>query len=229
MLDGSALQHGGAELRLGRTVRTALPIDRASNRSANLVGTSMSLPRNALIYGENDPADHLYKVVRGAVRTCKVLIDGRRQVDAFYFSGDTFGLETGYRHGFSAEAVADVKMLAMKRKDLACPAEWGREGADDLWALMAQELKRAQDHALLLCKNAQERVAGFLLDMAERAHSGPEVDLPMSRQDIADYLGLTIETVSRVLTQFENRSAIALTTSRRIALRSPTALKRMSV
>ena len=187
----------------------------------------MSLPRNALIYGENDPSDHLYKIVRGTVRTCKMLIDGRRQIGAFYFPGDTFGVEAGYRHGFSAEAVGDVKVLAIKRKDVACPAEWGRETSGDLWTLLAQELKRAQDHALLLCMNAQERVAGFLLDMAERGHAGPEVDLPMSRQDIADYLGLTIETVSRVLTQFESRSAIALTTSRRIALRSPAALKRM--
>ena len=81
---------------------------------------------------------------------------------------------------------------------------------------------------LLLIKTAQERVAGFLLEMAERAAAGNEVDLPMSRQDIADYLGLTIETVSRTLTLLENAAAIELPTSRRIVLRDRAALRRLN-
>ena len=81
---------------------------------------------------------------------------------------------------------------------------------------------------MLLVKTAQERVVGFLLEMAERIPSGNHVELPMSRQDIADYLGLTIETVSRTLTQLENASAIELPTSRRIVLRNRTALGRLN-
>ena len=94
--------------------------------------------------------------------------------------------------------------------------------------MTAGELQRVQDHILLLIKTAQERVAGFLLEMASRGTSGNEIDLPMSRQDIADYLGLTIETVSRTLTQLENSAAISVPTSRRIVLRNRAALNRLN-
>ncbi|MEI9806270.1 MAG: helix-turn-helix domain-containing protein [Pseudolabrys sp.] len=100
--------------------------------------------------------------------------------------------------------------------------------ARQLWAMTANELKRVQDHIMLLVKTAQERVAGFLLEMARRSPTGNEIELPMSRQDIADYLGLTIETVSRTLTQLENSAAIAVPTSRRIVLRNRAALTRMN-
>jgi CRP/FNR family transcriptional regulator, nitrogen fixation regulation protein len=106
-------------------------------------------------------------------------------------------------------------------------AAWDDDMAYDLWTLMARELQLAQDHVGLLIKTASERVASFLLEMAERVPSRDEVELPMSRQDIADYLGLTIETVSRMLTQFENASVIALPCSKRIVLRNHAALKRL--
>jgi len=96
--------------------------------------------------------------------------------------------------------------------------------AQHLLEVTAAELRRAQSHMLLLIKSAQERVAGFLLEMANRAKTRSEVDLPMSRQDIADYLGLTIETVSRTLTQLENACAITLPSSRHIVLRDRAAL-----
>jgi CRP-like cAMP-binding protein len=85
-----------------------------------------------------------------------------------------------------------------------------------------------QDHILLLIMTAQERVVGFLLEMADRVSGGNAVELPMSRQDIADYLGLTIETVSRTLTHLENAAAIELPTSRRVVLRNRTALNRLN-
>ena len=97
-----------------------------------------------------------------------------------------------------------------------------------MWALTARELQRVQDHVMLLIKNARERVVGFLLEMADRAAGGGAVELPMSRQDIADYLGLTIETVSRTLTQLEKTAAIELPTSRRIVLRNRPALSRLN-
>jgi CRP/FNR family nitrogen fixation transcriptional regulator len=92
---------------------------------------------------------------------------------------------------------------------------------------MRHELRLAQNHLFLLIKTAPERVASFLLEMAERIQCNKEVELPMSRRDIADYLGLTIETVSRTLTQLEKQSAIALLTSRRIILRKRIALRRL--
>src|SRR5262249_43324186 len=98
----------------------------------------------------------------------------------------------------------------------------------ELWALTSRELQRVQDHILLLIKTAQERVAAFLLEMARRLPAGNAVELPMSRQDIADYLGLTIETVSRTFTQLENAATIEVPTSRRIVLRNRPALNRLN-
>ena len=130
-------------------------------------------------------------------------------------------------HAFSAEAVIDTKVLVINRRAVVSLRRWTRRWLARLWALMASELRRAQDHGLLLIKTAPERVASFLLEMAERIQSSEEVELPMSRQDIADYLGLTIETVSRMLTQLENASAIALPTSKRIVLRNRAVLRRL--
>jgi CRP/FNR family nitrogen fixation transcriptional regulator len=183
-----------------------------------LTGASLSFLRNAEIYGESEPADYFYKIISGAVRSYRVLIDGRRQIAAFYMPGDFFGLETGDEHTFSAEAVVDARILLIKRKTVMSLAERDTEVARQLWRLADLELQRTQNHVLLLVKTAPERVASFLLEMAERIRAGNEVELPMSRQDVADYLGLTIETVSRMLTRFETASAIALPSTKRIVL-----------
>ncbi|MGC2826619.1 MAG: helix-turn-helix domain-containing protein [Pseudolabrys sp.] len=188
----------------------------------------MPFARDAEIYGESEPADYLYKVVSGAIRTYKVLISGRRQIGSFYLPGDIFGLEVGGEHTSSAEAVADSKVLVIRRSAVAALAGRNKEVARQLWTMTAAELQRAQDHMMPLIKTAQERVAGFLLEIAARSPGANEVDLPMTRQDIADYLGLTIETVSRMMTQLENSGAIAVPTSRRIVLRKRGALSRMN-
>jgi CRP/FNR family transcriptional regulator, nitrogen fixation regulation protein len=193
-----------------------------------LMGAPMSFARNAEIYGEGEPADYLYKVISGTVRTYKVLSDGRRQIGAFHMPGDVFGLETSDEHTFSAEAICDSKVLVIKRSTLVALAGRDTEVARQLWALTGRELSRLQDHILLLIKTAQERVVGFLLEMAERASNNGALELPMSRQDIADYLGLTIETVSRTLTTLENAAAIELPSSRRIVLRNRSALNRLN-
>jgi CRP-like cAMP-binding protein len=153
------------------------------------------------------------------VRTCRILLDGRRQIAAFYLPGDVFGLETAGRHIFSAEAVTGANLLVVRRNHLL---------SSQLWSLMITELEHAQDHLVLLVKTAPERVASFLLEMADRIRSSDAVELAMSRQDIADYLGLTVETVSRTLTQLESRSAIALPTSKRIVLRDRAALNQLA-
>jgi CRP/FNR family transcriptional regulator, nitrogen fixation regulation protein len=200
----------------------------AGEGNIEFMGAPMSFVRNAEIYGEGEPADYLYKVISGTVRTYKVLSDGRRQIGAFYMPGDVFGLETSDEHTFSAEAISDSKVLVIKRSTLVALAGRDNEVARQLWALTGLELSRVQDHILLLIKTAQERVAGFLLEMADRACSGNSLELPMSRQDIADYLGLTIETVSRTLTTLENAATIELPSSRRIVLRNRSALCRLN-
>jgi CRP-like cAMP-binding protein len=196
--------------------------------SIAMMGALMPFARDAEIYGESEPADCLYKVVSGAVRTYKVLNDGRRQISSFYLPGEIFGLEVGGEHTFSAEAVADSKILVIRRSAVVALAGRDKEVARQLWRMTATELQRAHDHIMLLIKTAQERVVGFLLEMAARTPGASEVDLPMSRQDIADYLGLTIETVSRMVTQLERSGTIALATSRRVVLRKRGALSRMN-
>ena len=214
-----------------QTVRNARPTPPPATYQLNgpieMMGAPMSFGRNGEIYGEGEPADFVYKVISGCVRTYKVLADGRRQIGAFYLPGDVFGLEVGEEHGFSAEAIAATKVLVVKRSALMNLASRDSNVARELWTLTGRELARVQEHILLLVKTAQERVVGFLFEMAARRPAGDMVELPMSRQDIADYLGLTIETVSRTLTNLEHEAAIELPNSRRIVLRNRPALKEM--
>jgi CRP/FNR family nitrogen fixation transcriptional regulator len=200
---------------------------RSTKGAVEMFGTTVPFRRNAEIYGDKEDAEYLYKVVSGSVRTYKVLTDGRRQIGGFYLTGDVFGLEGGDKHTFSAEAVANCLILMIKRRAIVDRASRDLNIARMLWTITAAELQRTQDHVMLLIKTAQERVAGFLLDMAARSPTCDEVELPMPRQDIADYLGLTIETVSRTLTQFENSAMIAIPSARRIAFRNREALSRL--
>ena len=205
----------------------SLEAPRASSplfESVETSGVVMPFERNGEIFGDNEPADYLYKVVSGAVRTYRVLHDGRRQVCGFYLPGEIFGLEAGEDHTCSAEAITPSTVALLKRRTIVALAQEDGDVARQLWGVTARELHRAQQHALLLIKSAQERVAALLLDMAERLRAGRSFELPMSRQDIADFLGLTIETVSRTLTQFQQTSAIELATSRRMILRNRQAL-----
>jgi CRP/FNR family transcriptional regulator, nitrogen fixation regulation protein len=193
-----------------------------------LMGAVTRFARNAEIYGEDEPAEFLYQVVSGAVRTYRMLDDGRRQIIAFYLPGDIFGVEAGEVHLSSAEAVSESQIVVIKRSSLMARADHEKDLAKQLWAMTVRELQRVQQHSLVLIESAEERVAGFLLEMAGRCSGNQIVELPMSRQDIADYLGLTIETVSRTFTQLVQSGAIALETSRRIRFRNRAALSRLN-
>jgi CRP-like cAMP-binding protein len=199
-----------------------------SQLSPELTGATMSFGRNAEIYGEGENVEFIYQVVSGAVRTYKVLADGRRQIASFYLPGDMFGLEVGDTHAFSAEAISSSKIAVIKRNRVTDLASRDSEVSNRLFNAVGCELRRVQDHILLLIKTAQERVAGFLLEMAKRSAGHNEIDLPMSRQDIADYLGLTIETVSRTITSLEQAEFIALPSARTIILRNPAGLRRIA-
>ncbi|MCC6889714.1 MAG: helix-turn-helix domain-containing protein [Hyphomicrobiales bacterium] len=188
----------------------------------------MTFERNAEIYGEGESADYVYKVLNGSVRAYKVLSDGRRQVTAFYLPGDVFGLESNTEHSHSAEAIDKSVILLVRRSNVLASAETNSEVARHLWAITATELRRSQAHALLLIKTAKERIAAFLLDMSTRLAGKGFVELPMSRQDIADHLGLTIETVSRTLTLLSEGSTIQFLASRRIVLRNPSELSELN-
>jgi CRP/FNR family nitrogen fixation transcriptional regulator len=227
MLSHSALQAGNYHRISGKPPHP--PVGQQTSASPlDMMGAAMPFGRNAEIYGEGEAADYLYKVISGTVRTYKMLTDGRRQIGAFYLPGDVFGLEMADEHTFSAEAISDAKVLVIKRSAVLALAARESDVARQLWSVTSRELERVQNHLMLLIKTAHERVAGFLLEMADRVRTNNEVELPMTRQDIADYLGLTIETVSRTLTSLENAAAIALPTSRRVVLRDRSALRRLN-
>jgi CRP-like cAMP-binding protein len=208
--------------------RGSAPVANTMFGAATLAGAAMYFTRNNEIYGEGEPAEYVYKVLSGTIRTSKVLSDGRRQIGSFYLPGDTFGLEAGEEHTFCAEAMTDASVLLVKRSAVNAEAQRDSRVARELWAATARELAHAQTHLMLLIKSAQERVAAFLLEMADRMPGKTGIELPMSRQDIADYLGLTIETVSRTLTQLESKAAIELPRSRQIVLRNRSALARLN-
>lgn len=194
-----------------------------------MMGIAMNFEPNSEIYGEGEPSEYCYKVLHGAVRAYKLLNDGRRQISAFFLPGDLFGLEASDEHHFTAEAIAETTVVVVKRSVVETRAARDSVFAHKLWIDTARALDRAQEHMLLLGrKNAQERVATFLLEMARRVTKDEAVELPMSRQDIADYLGLTIETVSRTLSHLEARSTITLPSCRKIVLNDPAALRRLN-
>jgi CRP/FNR family nitrogen fixation transcriptional regulator len=191
-------------------------------------GTIKVFAKDEEIFAEGDRAGFFYKVVAGAVRTCKILSDGRRQIDTFHLPGDIFGLEAGDEHRFGAEAVGNATVIAYRRFGPDMLSTGQGVFSREVLAAMMRSLERAQNHMLLLGrKSALEKIATFLLDLSARMEDDA-IELPMSRTDIADHLGLTIETVSRSLTQLERRRIIDLPAHRRsIVLLDKSALRRI--
>ncbi|HEX5379923.1 MAG TPA: helix-turn-helix domain-containing protein [Phenylobacterium sp.] len=191
------------------------------------MGVKMQFAKDEEIYGQDEDADLIYRVVSGAVRTTRVLSDGRRQIGEFYYGDEMFGIESGPNHRFSAEALTDCTVLVAKASALKAAA--GQDAYERLvWSATNNELDRTQAHLLLLGrKTACERVASFLMGLAQR-RSGEAVTLPMGRQDMADYLGLTIETVSRMLTQLQGALVVEFAGARQFRIADPHALARMA-
>lgn len=194
-----------------------------------MAGTVLHSTAGRELYGEGEEARCFYKVISGVVRTCRVLSDGRRQIDDFYQAGDVFGFEFGTEHRWAAEAVTNCTVVAYRRRGLE--AKMAEDNHLSRWffdhALSC--MTRTREHSLLLGRGtAAQKVAAFLLEMAERGDSDTVVELPMGRQDIADYLGLTIETVSRTLSQMERDRVVVLACPRRVVLKDRAALMNRS-
>ena len=218
--------HTLSSVSVAQTSKSRTPLLRHADTFGKVgIGTPMSYARNAEIYGDEEEAEYLYQVVSGAVRTHKILTDGRRQIGDFYLPGDIFGLEFDEHHEFSAEAICHSTVTSIKRKLFCEAADHDGQISAQLWSATRRQLKRAEKHALLLVLTAQERIAAFLLEMLERSGQQNLFEIPMSRQDIADYLGMTIETVSRTVTAFETDGTIALPSARCIVIRKYQALR----
>jgi len=193
------------------------------------IGKRLSFARNDEIYAEDGGADVWYKVVSGTVRICKLLADGRRHIAEFCFNGDCFGIDITSERRYSAEAVDDVVVMRYQRRATEQLVDRNPALARLLRDTVLRELTAVHGRAFLLARmTAPERVAAFLLEMCERRDRTKFIDLPMSRNDIADYLGLTIETVCRTLSAFKRAGAIAIASPHRIELLDRFALEAMS-
>lgn len=184
---------------------------RGSWASFGVPGTAIVLARDEPLFCEDDAADSYFEILTGAVRTCTLLFDGRRHVGDFFLPGDFLGLGAIGHHQSRAEAVTETRVTVYARRivDLAVDEHplLGR------WLLSraCNELAAAARHKLLLGrKTASEKIASFLIHLVGRQPGGDRVRLPMTRIDIADHLGLTTETVSRVFSQLKADSVIAL-------------------
>src|SRR3954452_588312 len=174
----------------------------------------------ATLYCEHDAADQIYQVITGVVRTVTVARDGKRALRGFHVPGEIFGIECARTHRASAEAVCDARVLR-RNGSITEPTLTSDEVLTrHLWNSVLQISKRAEDLSLLGRASALEKLSYFLLDWAERLGTMPTVQLPMSRQDIADYLGISSETVSRGFTELRQKKLLA-TRGRSIVLLDP--------
>jgi CRP/FNR family transcriptional regulator len=179
------------------------------------IGVTINVAAGQTVVVEGDPIDHVYLIVSGSLRLYKAVVDGRRQIIDFLGPKDCLGLTGLGNYAYSAEAITDVVMIRYPHRRLETLIEENPEFGHQLFRLACSELGRAQQRMLVLGrKSAEERVASFLLDLAARQQEagaeGSDIHLAMSRQDIADHLGLTIETVSRIFTRFKMARLISL-------------------
>jgi CRP/FNR family transcriptional regulator, nitrogen fixation regulation protein len=183
--------------------------------------------RDNVIALDEDVADYLLFVVTGVVRSCKICKRGTRSVVSFYLPGDFFGWVDA-KLSLSIEAATDTEVLFIKRRGLLSLASGNARIANVLLTATTNELARAQEHVLLMSKSAKCRAATFLTDLWVRLGKAQYLDVPMSHQDIADYLGLTIETFSRSITDLERSGLIARVASpRRLLLQNHFGLRRV--
>lgn len=195
----------------------------------NAIVTEVHLDPQQTVFYEGDPAAYAFSVTRGVVRLSKMLPDGRRQITGFLYPGDFLGFAFHEVYAYSAEAVTPVRLCRFPRGKLTALFDAHPKLERRMLAFASNELELAQDQMLLLGrKHARERLASFLLKLSERAERQGEpadpIELPMNRTDIADYLGLTIETVSRTFSQLIQRDIIRALTTHRISVKDRDAL-----
>jgi len=178
-------------------------------------------PEGAVIYAQGDKAGPLYFVEFGCVRICRLSADGRRQITAFHTAGEVFGFEAGAEHESYAESVDGAGVRVLR-------TNCGNQPSASLLLLAVKSLARTQNHLMVLGRrNANERMAALLIDLNERQGGGALVHLPMQRNDIADYLGITFETVSRILRYLKDQRIVRLKAVNEIEILDHEALEDM--
>ncbi|MBP2562368.1 CRP/FNR family transcriptional regulator [Neorhizobium galegae] len=170
---------------------------------------------NRSLFLEGDEAAHVFQVVEGTLRIFKIISDGRRVITGFLYAGDIVGISLGKRYLYSADAVSSTTVRRLTRNQFDSGIDESPRLRTEVSALVSDEMAAAQDQMVLLsCKSAEERMCSFLLKLLKKSELLGErrlsIELPMSRQDIADYLGLTIETVSRTITKLINKRVLRI-------------------
>jgi len=194
------------------------------------IADRISVSAGETLIDEGETAHHLFNITSGSVRIYKLLPDGRRQITGFLFAGDFIGLAAGEDYAFSAEAIEDATLCRFRKREYRALVRDCPELEAALLARATHELAAAQNQMLLLGrKTARERIASFLLDLPARDPIRPSIDhhvrLPMTRMEIADYLGLTIETVSRELTKLKTSGLIRMLSLNELKIESPEQLR----
>lgn len=216
-----------------RDISVCAALEPAELERLSAIISSVRFGARQTIFQEGDPATHLFNVVDGAVKLYKLLPDGRRQITGFVFSGDFLGLAMNDSYAYSAEAISEVLLCRFPRLKLEALLEEFPKMEKRLLGIASNELAAAQDQMLLLGrKTAREKIASFLLLLsrgaAQRGRPGNPVGVPMNRTDIADYLGLTIETVSRTLTGFRNSGIIVMAGNDQVSIEARNELERIA-
>jgi CRP/FNR family nitrogen fixation transcriptional regulator len=219
-------RHSGNNLRQGAIQVFGRPASRDALDLLDQFGTTVAVQHEHEIHGQGAAATSCYRVISGCVRVVRLMEDGRRQVGEFLMAGDVFGFDALDTHDFAAEAVSDAVLRRYPRRMVDALAETNVGLARRLRDLTSVSLRNAHTRLLLLGrKTASERIASFLLEMAARSNADARstIELPMSRSDVGDYLGLTIETVCRRLTRLRLDGTIAINGTK-IAIRNHAAL-----
>jgi CRP/FNR family transcriptional regulator len=216
-----------------RAISACASLEADDRRRLTSIMTRVRFAARGLIFTESDPARHLFNLTGGVVKIYKMMPDGRRQITGFLFPGDFLGLVHNETYAYSAEAVTGIELCQFPRTQLEALLDALPHLEHRLLGMASHELAAAQDQLVLLGrKSAQERVASFLLMLStaseRQGHPANLVVMPMMRSDVADYLGLTIETVSRVLTRFKSQRLIQLVEGKQIRIVAPEILHKIA-
>ena len=204
------------------SIENAVDARTSALRAMDLLSTQVHLQRGQMIYGHEDPVEQWYRIVSGLARKSTLLSDGRRRIVDFLLPGDFFGFSAREERFFDVDAIVEGTVIASyPRRRMELLADANPAVARLIRQMAFESISRLQARVLILGRgNARKKVCAFLMEMAERSHDDPRkvVDLSMSRYDIADYLALSVETVSRALTELQLRHAIKLTGTRRVTI-----------
>jgi CRP/FNR family transcriptional regulator len=217
-----------------RPITICRTLDAGTLADMRALGPMQRLSPEQSVFHEGDPAKRVFMVTLGSLKLYTLLADGRRQITGFMFAGDFLGVSVDEEYAFTVEALEPTELWWFSREAFDRFASSHPHVEHELYRLAANELAAAQQQMVLLGrKSAAERLASFflaLLERAERASGVPETafSLPMSRLDIADYLGLTKETVSRMLAELRNRRLVRLKTQNHVEVLDRAGLRAMA-